>query len=278
MSNVFRGGAGAIGGGGKGGNGPAPIELAGVSLCYRLAKQRVPSIKEYAIHWMKGALSYEKLWALRDVSLTVERGEVLGIVGRNGAGKSTLLKVISQVLKPTAGTAQIRGRLAPILELGTGFDLELTGYENIYLNALLLGRSRREIDQKVDEIIDFSGLGDFVRAPIRNYSSGMFARLGFSIATAWVPDILILDEVLAVGDAQFTKKCEERMQRFHNSGTTVLMVSHNAPAIAANCTRCIWLDAGTVRAVGTPDEVLARYAAGDGTEPVQREAGHLPPG
>jgi len=257
------------------------VQFERVSKRYRLG-ERI-NLREAVSGAFHRALSQQErerteLWSLRDVDFTVADGEALGIVGRNGAGKSTLLKVISQVLKPTAGTARIRGRLAPILELGTGFDLELTGYENIYLNALLLGRSRREIDQKVDEIIDFSGLGDFVRSPIRNYSSGMFARLGFSIATAWVPDILILDEVLAVGDAQFTKKCEERMQRFHNSGTTVLLVSHNALAISANCTRCIWLDAGTIRLVGTPDEVLTRYAAGDGTEPVQRAAGHLPPG
>ncbi|HEX9670168.1 MAG TPA: ATP-binding cassette domain-containing protein, partial [Thermoanaerobaculia bacterium] len=144
------------------------IRLEGVSLVYRLAKQRIPSLKEYAIHWMKGALSYEQLWALRDVDLTVPAGQTLGIVGRNGAGKSTLLKVVSRVLKPTRGRAVVRGTLAPILELGTGFDHELTGLENIYLNALLLGRSRRDIDQAVAEIVEFSGLGDFVRSPIRN--------------------------------------------------------------------------------------------------------------
>ena len=182
------------------------IRLEGVSLCYRLAKQRVPSLKEYAIHFLRGALSYEKLWALKEVDLTVRRGESLGIVGRNGAGKSTLLKVISRVLKPTRGTAVINGRLSPILELGSGFDYELTGLENVYLNALLLGHSRREIDAQVDEIVEFSGLGDFIRAPLRNYSSGMQARLGFAVATAWVPDVLILDEVLAVGDATFTDK------------------------------------------------------------------------
>src|SRR4029079_8306625 len=171
----------------------ALVQLQGVSLCYRLAKQRIPSLKEYAIHWMKGALSYEKLWALKDVNFTARRGEVVGIVGRNGAGKSSLLKVISQVLKPTTGRAVIHGRIAPILELGTGFDHELTGFENIYLNALLLGRQRKEIDEKIEAIVDFSGLGDFIRTLIRNYSSGMIARLGFSIATAWLPDVLVLD-------------------------------------------------------------------------------------
>ena len=201
-------------------------------------------------------------------------GETLGIVGRNGAGKSTLLKVISRVLKPTRGQAVVRGRLAPILELGTGFDHELTGLENIYLNALLLGRSRREIDEAVEEIVDFSGLGDFIRSPIRNYSSGMLARLGFSIATAWLPDVLILDEVLAVGDAAFTEKCEARIARFHAAGTTVLFVSHNAAAVRKTCERCIWLDAGQLRADGDPEAVLAAYA-GHGTDPDERPAGQL---
>jgi|HubBroStandDraft_3_1064219.scaffolds.fasta_scaffold05466_1 ABC-2 type transport system ATP-binding protein len=250
------------------------IELRGVSLCYRLAKQRVPSLKEYAIHFMKGALAYEKLWALREIDFVVRRGETVGIIGRNGAGKSTLLKVISQVLKPTVGQADIHGTVAPILELGTGFDPELTGFENIYLNALLLGRSRREVADQIEEIVEFSGLGDFVRSPIRNYSTGMLARLGFAIATAWLPDILILDEVLAVGDASFTHKCEERLRRFHDAGTTVLMVSHNAAAVRSNCARCIWLDAGRLRADGPADEVLRRYE-GHGTDPDERRAGHL---
>lgn len=250
------------------------IRLEGVSLCYRLAKHRIPSLKEYAIHFMRGALSYEKLWALRDVTISVPRGQTLGIVGRNGAGKSSLLKVISRVFKPTTGRIEVTGRLAPILELGTGFDFELTGIENIYLNALLLGRTRKEIDGKLEEIIDFSGLGDFVRSPIRNYSSGMLSRLGFSIATAWVPDILILDEVLAVGDSSFTDKCEQRINRFHEAGTTVLLVSHNAAAVRKNCTRCLWLDAGRLRADGETEEVLDQYLHA-GTEPDERPAGQL---
>lgn len=252
------------------------IRLDRVSLCYRLAKQRIPSLKEYAIHFMRGALNYEKLWALRDIDLTVRKGETLGIVGRNGAGKSTLLKVISRVLKPTKGTATINGRLAPILELGSGFDYELTGIENVYLNSLLLGHSRREIDEKIDEIVEFSGLGDFIRAPLRNYSSGMQARLGFSVATAWVPDILILDEILGVGDVTFTEKCEERIQRFHDAGTTVLLVSHSSGAIAKNCTRAIWLDDGTIRADGETQEVLDLYLREHGTDPGEHAAGRRP--
>jgi ABC-type polysaccharide/polyol phosphate transport system ATPase subunit len=252
------------------------IRLETISLCYRLAKQRVPSIKEYAIHFLRGSLSYEQLWALRDIDLTVRRGETVGIVGRNGAGKSTLLKVISKVLKPTKGSARINGRIAPILELGSGFDYELTGLENVYLNALLLGHTKREIQAKVDEIVDFSGLGDFIRSPLRNYSSGMQARLGFSIATAWVPDILILDEVLSVGDATFTSRCEERIRSFHDSGATVLIVSHATQAILKNCTRCIWLDDGVMKADGAALEVVNLYLREHGTEPGEHAGGRVP--
>ncbi len=251
------------------------IRLQEVSLRYRLAKQRIPSIKEFAIHWMRGALTYEDLWALRDISFEIRQGETVGIVGRNGAGKSTLLKVISRVLKPSRGRIEVRGLIAPILELGTGFDHELTGLENIYLNALLLGRTRREIEEKLEEIIDFSGLGDFIRSPIRNYSSGMLARLGFSIATAWLPEILILDEVLAVGDAAFTEKCEAKMRTFHEAGITILVVSHSDLVIRETCTRCIWLDAGHLRADGETAEVLDLYLHG-GHDPSERAAGQLP--
>jgi len=244
----------------------AAIHLDGVSLCYRLAKQRIASLKEYAIHWMKGALSYEQLWALQDVSLFVRRGESVGIVGPNGAGKSTLLKVITGVLKATRGQVEVGGRVAPILELGTGFDFELTGLENIYLNALLLGRTRTEIDDRLEEIVAFSGLGDFVRSPIRNYSSGMVARLGFAIATAWRPDVLILDEVLAVGDARFLRRCEERLESFRRADTTLLMVSHSLEAVRHTCKRALWFDGGRLRADGPVDEVLERYAAFSATD------------
>ncbi len=246
------------------------IELQDVSLCYRLAKQKIPSLKEYAIHFVKGSLAYEQLWALNEVSLTVAEGETIGIVGRNGAGKSTLLKVISGVLKPTRGRLRRRGWVAPILELGTGFDFELTGYENVYLNALLLGRQRREIDERLDQIVEFSGLGDFIRSPIRNYSSGMLARLGFAIATAWKPDVLILDEVLAVGDARFLKRCERRIEEFRQAGTTILIVSHDPDAVRKNCRRCLWLERGKLLADGPTAEILDRYrefSEGNGTRP-----------
>ncbi|MDX1999942.1 MAG: ABC transporter ATP-binding protein [Thermoanaerobaculia bacterium] len=235
------------------------VELTNVSLCYRLAKQRIPSLKEYAIHWLKGALSYEKLWALSKIDLTIRRGESIGIVGRNGAGKSTLLKVISRVLVPTEGQARLRGVVAPILELGTGFDHELTGRENIYLNALLLGRSKREIDRVVDQIAAFSGLGDFIHSPVRNYSSGMLARLGFSIATAWPLDLLILDEVFSVGDSQFIHRSEERLREMRREGATMLLVSHFPESIRTNCERCLWLEKGRLMGDGPAEEVLAAY-------------------
>jgi ABC-2 type transport system ATP-binding protein len=235
------------------------IRLDNVALRYRLAKQRLPSLKEYAIHLVRGALTYQDLWALSDVTVAIERGEVVGIVGRNGAGKSTLLKVISGILKPTRGRAIVDGRVSPLLELGTGFDFELTGRENVMLNALLLGRSRREVRERFDAIVAFSELEEFIDVPLRNYSSGMTARLGFSVATAWDPEILILDEVLTVGDAAFQQKCHHRLAEVLKSGATVLMVSHVGPLLIAECTRCLWLAEGRLVADGKPAEVLAQY-------------------
>lgn len=235
------------------------LDLKSVSLCYRLAKQRHTSFKEYLIHWVKGALTYEPLWALRDVTFKVQPGEVVGIMGRNGAGKSTLLKVIAGVLKPTKGENTVNGSVIPLLELGMGFDLELTGIENIYLNALFLGHTRQEIDDHLDSIIQFSGLRDFINSPIRNYSSGMFARLGFSIATAWKPEILILDEVLAVGDMAFKKKCADKLREFREGGTTILTVSHTPADILSSCSRAIFLHQGQLLADGDPQDVVEAY-------------------
>ncbi|HWC64851.1 MAG TPA: ABC transporter ATP-binding protein, partial [Thermoanaerobaculia bacterium] len=218
------------------------------------------SLKEYLLHFVRGQLVYEKLWALRDVDLTIAPGESVGIVGRNGAGKSTLLRVISGVLTPTRGRVAARGRIAPILELGTGFDPELTGLENIRLFALFLGRGHREVDAAVDAIVDFSGLGDFVRSPVRSFSSGMLARLGFAIVTAWTPDILIVDEALAVGDAAFLARCRARLAEFRRAGTTILLVSHQPELIRASCTRCLRIEAGRIAADGDPETVLERYA------------------
>jgi len=238
---------------------PTPIVLEDLSLRYFLAKQRVASFKEYFIHFARGSLSYEELWALKDINLRVERGEALGVVGPNGAGKSTLAKVIAGVLKPTRGNRQVVGTISPLLELGTGFDGELTGYENIFLNALLLGRRKREIEEKVDEIVAFSGLRDFIYTPVRNYSSGMIARLGFAVATAWVPDILILDEVLAVGDARFLSRCHERVEGFRDAGATIVLISHATDMVLKYCNRCIWLEEGKLLDDGEPHEIVGRY-------------------
>ena len=213
---------------------------------------------------MTGSLTYRKLWALSGVSFSVAGGETLGIIGRNGSGKSTLLKVISGVLKPIEGKVSVNGRVAPILALGTGFDYELTGRENILLNALLLGHSSREVNERMGEIVEFSGLRDFVNSSVRNYSSGMVARLGFAIATAWLPDLLLLDEVLSVGDTHFVKRCNERLDQFRAAGTTIVMVSHQIGEVRRNCTRCIWLDDGKVRADGAPADVIKQYEASAG--------------
>ena len=243
------------------------IRLRGLGLCYRLAKQRVASFKEYFIHFVRGSLVYEDLWALRDFDLEIGEGEIIGVVGRNGAGKSTLAKVVAGILRPTEGERFVRGSVAPLLELGTGFDFELTGYENIYLNALLLGHRRREIDKQLDAIIEFSGLKDFIHTPVRNYSTGMLARLGFSIATAWLPDILLVDEVLTVGDARFLARCTRRLETFRKAGTTILLISHTLSTVRDYCTRCIWIDEGRLVADGPVDEILARYEAAMAEEP-----------
>lgn len=241
---------------------PAPvIELDSVSLRYRLSTQRLSSVKDYALHWIAGGLSYQDLWALADVSLTVERGESVGIVGANGAGKSTLMKVISGVLRPTRGRLQVRGRVAPLLELGTGFDEDLTGEENIRLNALLLGHRRGDVARRTADIVSFSGLGDFIRSPLRNYSSGMVARLAFSILTAWIPDVLILDEFFAVGDVSFAAQCRERLRGLREAGTTLVLVSHAPEPILETCRRCIWLEAGRIKSDGPSPDILRRYAA-----------------
>jgi ABC-type polysaccharide/polyol phosphate transport system ATPase subunit len=191
--------------------------------------------------------------------LNVNRGEVFGLVGVNGAGKSTLLKVVARVLRPTKGRVIVRGRVAPLLELGAGFHPELTGEENIFLNGALLGFSRREMLEKYDQIVEFSELGEFINAPIRTYSSGMFARLGFSVATASEPDVLLVDEVLSVGDEAFQQKCAARIDAFRQNGTAILLVSHNMTMIEEMCQRAAWLDHGALKAIGEPAQVIRTY-------------------
>ncbi|MEP0806910.1 MAG: ABC transporter ATP-binding protein [Chloroflexota bacterium] len=235
------------------------IILENVVVRYRKPDERFGTFKEYVIQFVRRNVRYREFTALNQINLQVHEGEILGVVGRNGAGKSTLLKVISRVLIPVEGRVRIRGRVSPLLELGAGFHPELTGRENIFLNGALLGHSRREIRERLDEIVEFAELGAFIDSPLRTYSTGMIARLGFSIATTWKPDILILDEILAVGDENFRQKCGVRMNKFKDEGTTILLVSHTASNIESMCTRAVWLDHGEIKADGSTSEVIALY-------------------
>ena len=238
------------------------IRLENVTVRYRLPQDRIGTFKEYVIRAVQRKVKYNSFLALNDVNLNVKKGEVFGIIGRNGAGKSTLLKVISRVLVPTVGKVWIKGWVSPLLELGAGFHPELTGRENVFLNGTLLGHSRREIDEHLDDIITFSELGTFMDAPLRTYSSGMVARLGFAVATTWKPEILILDEVLSVGDEAFQLKCQKRMEAFRKDQVTSLLVTHSMQTVKTLCTRVAWIDHGVVKAVGTTDEIINLYRQG----------------
>ena len=238
------------------------IEVNHVSLCYRMSAERVSGMKEFLVQALQGKLQYKEFWALQDVDFSIEKGEVLGLVGANGAGKSTLLKVIYGILKPTKGTVTVHGNIVPMLELGSGFDLELTGRENVFLNGAILGYSEDFLKEKYQEIVDFSELGEFIEMPLRNYSSGMITRLAFSIATVVKPDILIVDEILSVGDAAFQKKSKNRMMELMSGGTTVLLVSHSAEQITEMCSRAIWLEKGTMKMIGPAADVCRAYEEG----------------
>lgn len=222
---------------------------------------RIQSIKEYIVQMLRGKIKYEEFWALKNVSFEVERGEVVGIIGHNGAGKSTLLKVISGILKPTGGSLEVHGNVVPMLELGSGFDHDLTGRENIFLNGSILGYSEKYLKEKYEQIVEFSELGKFIDVPIRNYSSGMLMRLAFSIATVVQPEILIVDEILAVGDAAFQEKSKTRMLELMGGGTTVLFVSHSLEQIREMCDRVIWLEHGQIKAIGATKEICDAYEA-----------------
>lgn len=235
------------------------VEIKNVSMCFNMPKEKVDNMKEFFIKFLKKQLHYEEFYALTDVSLTVNKGEVVGIVGLNGSGKSTLLKIISGILVPSSGTAQIDGTISPLIELGAGFDFELTTRENIFLNGSVLGFDRKFIKEKYDEILDFAELRDFENVAIKNFSSGMIARLGFAIATLVKPDILIVDEILAVGDYMFQQKCEKRIFDMMAGGTTVLIVSHSIDQIQRLCSRVIWLEKGRVKKIGETEEVCAEY-------------------
>ncbi len=235
------------------------VKVEDVSILFNLNKEKVDNIKEYFIKLVTRKLHYNEFWALTDISFEVEEGERLGILGFNGAGKSTLLKVIAGVLKPTKGKVSVNGVIAPLLELGAGFDMNYTGAENIYLYGATMGYSRKYIQERYDEIVEFSELGEFIDVPVKNYSSGMRARLGFAIATAVEPEVLILDEVLSVGDAKFRIKSENKIKSMFDKGVTVLFVSHNTAQVRRLCTKAILLDHGKIIANGDVNEVCDIY-------------------
>lgn len=237
------------------------IEVRDVSVSFAMANDRVPSIKEYIIKKVKGQIKSETFHALSNISFNVHKGEVVGLIGHNGAGKSTLLKVISGILKPTSGSVEVRGNIVPMLELGSGFDYDLSGKENIYLNGAILGYSESFLKSKYDEIVAFSEIKNFMNVPLRNYSSGMVMRLAFSIATVVQPDILIVDEILAVGDADFQKKSKARMLELMSGGTTVIYVSHSMAQIREMCTKAVWIEHGKMMLEGNAQQVCDAYEA-----------------
>jgi lipopolysaccharide transport system ATP-binding protein len=246
---------------------PHAIDIQHLSKQYRIGDRHEDLLQERFINWLRrpfgrnGTRARQTIWALRDVSLHVDRGEVLGVIGRNGAGKSTLLKVLSRITYPTAGTLKVDGRVAALLEVGTGFHGELTGRENIYLNGSILGMTRKEIEAKLDAIVAFAGVETFLDTPVKRYSSGMFLRLGFAVAAHLEPDVLLVDEVLAVGDSAFQKKCLSAMDAMRSGGRTVLFVSHNMAAVENLCSRALWIDNGQLRLDGEAKEVIAAYMA-----------------
>ncbi len=235
------------------------VSVQHVDMHFNMSKEKLENLKEYFIKLMKHQLMFEDFVALRDVTFDIKRGDVFGIVGFNGAGKSTLLKVICGVLKPTKGTVLTRGTIAPMIELGAGFDMDLTARENIYLNGSVLGYSKKFMDEKFNEIVEFSEMQDFLDTPMKNYSSGMVARIAFAIATVTTPDILIVDEILSVGDFKFQQKCEKRINEMMEGDTTVIMVSHSMEQIERLCKHCLWLDHGSVKMIGDTKEVCDAY-------------------
>ncbi len=235
------------------------IEVSDVTMHFRMNNDKILSLKEFVTTALTGRLAYKEFTALEHISFSVQKGETLGLIGRNGAGKSTLLKIISGILKPTEGSVSCRGNVVPMLELGAGFDMDLTGRENIFLNGAILGYDETFLLEKYNEVVDFSELGQFIETPIRNYSSGMLARLAFSIAAVVDPEILIVDEILAVGDSAFQEKSKARMLDLMGGGTTVLFVSHSIEQIREMCSRVLWLEHGAAKMLGDPEEVCSCY-------------------
>ena len=235
------------------------IEIKDVDVVFKRTTEKITSLKEYFINSLKQKIKKETFVALKNINIEINSGEVVGILGLNGAGKSTLLKVISGIIKPTKGKVVLSGSMAPLIELGAGFDIELTGKENIFLNGSLLGFSRKELEEKMESIVEFSELGEFIDVPLKNYSSGMYARLGFSIATIYNPDILIIDEVLSVGDFRFQEKSFNKIKEMISSGTTVLFVSHDIDKIKMLCEKVIWLEKGEIIKIGGAEQIFDTY-------------------
>lgn len=235
------------------------VEVKNVTARFNMASEKIDNLKEYFIKLVKRELMFEEFLALKNVSFSVKKGESWGIIGINGSGKSTLLKVICGILKPYKGTVTVNGTIAPLIELGAGFDGDLTARENIYLNGAVLGHDEQFMKEHFDEIVEFAELEKFLDMPIKNYSSGMAARLGFAIATIVKPDILICDEVLSVGDYAFQKKCEKRMNEMRAAGTTLLYVSHSIESVQQICDHALWLQKGVVKGIGKVDEIAKQY-------------------
>ena len=237
----------------------AAIEFHDIGVGY--ATHKIPTLKEWIVRHATGQAAPDYFWALRDISFDVVRGEALGIIGPNGAGKSTLLRVAAGIITPTRGETITYGSVAPLIELGTGFDEELSGIENIFFNGALLGRTRKYMSKRFDEIVEFAGLGEAIEAPLRTYSTGMVARLAFAIATTIDADVVLLDEILSVGDAAFREKCDERIRHFRESGATIVLVSHDLEETQELCARAVWLERGRIRAMGGSAEVVEAYRA-----------------
>lgn len=235
------------------------VELRDIEMHFNMSKEKLESLKEYFLKLVKRQLMYEDFVALDHISCDIKKGDVFGIVGLNGSGKSTTLKIISGILQPTRGSVAVNGVIAPLIELGAGFDMDLTARENIYLNGSVLGYSKKFMDSKFDEIVEFSEMEQFLDVPMKNYSSGMVARIGFAIATVTTPDILIVDEILSVGDFLFQQKCEERINRMMNDDTTVIIVSHSIEQIERLCKHCMWLEKGKVKMIGDTATVCEAY-------------------
>ena len=240
------------------------INVEHVSMRFNLSSEKFDSFKEYVIKSLKKQVSYDEFWALKDVSFEVKRGDSLGLIGLNGSGKSTMLKTIAGVLKPTKGTVTVGGNIAPLIELGAGFDMDLTARENVFLNGALLGYNRAQMEAQYEDIVEFSELRDFMDVPVKNFSSGMVSRLAFAIATIGTPDILIVDEVLSVGDFLFQQKCESRIRSMMHKGTTILFVSHSINQVESLCNKIVWLDHGRVKRFGDASEICKEYSQSQG--------------